>query len=234
MQHNGTLTVNHRNGYDSRRKIYSKRQVMKNNQYKGFKLSQLKGVLFDLDNTLVSCSMSFVKMRTAVNCPEGQDILTHVNNLPNEKQRHAQQTIIDIEVNDAHKSKAFKGATELLSFLKTQKIPTAIITRNCEQAARIKLDKTAIDTDILITREHFPAKPDPSALQYVAQQWRNNTSELLFVGDYRYDLEAAFNAQMPSCLVHQQEIQDFTNLATFSSRDLVSLKHDLKPFIHRN
>ncbi len=207
---------------------------MNTTKNKGFKLDTLKGVLFDLDNTLVSCSMNFLQMRKVVNCPEGQDILVHVSSLPIEQQHTAHQAITEIEVNDAHKCEALDGANELLSFLKTQKIPTAIITRNCEQAARIKLDKTAIDTDILITREHFPAKPDPSALQYVAQQWRNNTSELLFVGDYRYDLEAAFNAQMPSCLVHQQEIQDFTNLATFSSRDLVSLKHDLKPFIHRN
>ena len=200
----------------------------------GVELTTVKGVLFDLDNTLVSCTMNFKEMRRRVGCPEGVDILSHVSGLSMELQRQAHQAIKQIEVDDAANSIALNGAVTLLSFLKDLGIPTAIITRNCLEASLIKLERTNIKANQLITREDFPAKPDPSALLHIANLWGAYTQELLFVGDFKYDLEAAKNAYMPSCLVHNIENNDFAHLASITSKDLITLTQDLKPFIHRN
>lgn len=196
--------------------------------------NMLQGVLFDLDNTLVSCTMDFDRMRNAVGCPEGTDILEYVSGLDRETQHKAHQVITDIEVEDAHHSVPFDGLSELFSTFQSHNIPTAIVTRNCHQAARIKLGRAKLTTDILLTREDFPAKPDPTALIHIANTWQKKPSQLLFVGDYKYDLLAAKNANMPSCLVHNDETSPFISLASYTSRDLVTLKQDLKPFIQPN
>ena len=196
--------------------------------------NKLSGVLFDLDNTLVSCTMNFNEMRRAVGCPEGVDILVHVSALDEDLRQQAHETIIDIEVADAQLSEPFDGLTELFEFLNHQDIPTGIITRNCLEAARLKLQRANLSTDILITREDFPAKPHPGALLHVANSWNLNTRNMLFVGDYKYDLLAANNAQMPSCLVHNEKDSPFTSMASYVTEDLITLKQDLKPFIQRN
>ncbi|MEC7509296.1 MAG: HAD family hydrolase, partial [Pseudomonadota bacterium] len=44
-------------------------------------LTGIRGVIFDLDGTLVESSLNFTQMRADVGCPQNEDILTFVNAL---------------------------------------------------------------------------------------------------------------------------------------------------------
>ena len=193
----------------------------------------ISGVLFDLDNTLVSCTMNFELMRQSIHCPPNQDVLSFVESLPLVEQQRASQLIKQIEIDDADNTVLMPGALSLLTFLAKSKIPTGIITRNCGEAAEKKLALTGLSTDLLFTRENFPAKPDPTALLQASSLWTLPPAQILFVGDYLYDLQAAYNASMPSALVHQPESIEFINQATIHALDLDSLKTKLKPLIER-
>ncbi len=48
-------------------------------------------------------------------------------------------------------------------------------------------------------------------------------NEVLYVGDFLYDLQAAYNAQMTSCLVHHGITEQFQNSASLSVRELSDL-----------
>jgi len=78
---------------------------------------KLLGVIFDLDNTLVSSSLNFDNIREAVGCSKGIDLLNFVDSLPQQQRIDAQQVLVDYEINDAHSASKLAGADELLALL---------------------------------------------------------------------------------------------------------------------
>jgi phosphoglycolate phosphatase-like HAD superfamily hydrolase len=57
----------------------------------------------------------------------------------------------------------------------------------------------------------------------LAKDWRLMPNEVLYVGDHSYDLQAAFNAEMPSCLIHHGDQTDFISSASIAFGQLNEL-----------
>ncbi len=184
----------------------------------------IKAVVFDLDNTLVSSDMDFKTLRHQLGCPQSEDLLNFVETLehPHHKE-HAHNVIFDHEISDAEHSSPMIGCHEILSYLDRKAIKTAIVTRNCQIATQRKLDHNQIKVERVVTRECYPPKPDPLALQMLAKEWRLMPHEVLYVGDFLYDLQAAYNAQMPSCLVHHGKEAEFCSFASLTVKELTDL-----------
>ncbi|ELV8717397.1 HAD family hydrolase [Vibrio vulnificus] len=192
-------------------------------------INEIRAIIFDLDNTLVSCELNFSQLRQQLGCPQEIDLLCFVEAMTDKQaQRHAEQTILDHELSDAKRAQPLPGCHALLHYLKQQQIKSAIVTRNCLQASQLKLEQTQIDIEHLITREHCAPKPDPEALIQLATQWRLEPHQILYVGDYLYDLEAAYNADMPSCLVTNGEDKGFASLASITVTRLDELQEKLQ------
>ncbi len=69
-------------------------------------LSGIKGVIFDLDGTLVESSLNFTRMRADIGCPQDEDILTFVDALScAETKVNAHRTILQHELEDAQNAK---------------------------------------------------------------------------------------------------------------------------------
>jgi HAD superfamily hydrolase (TIGR01549 family) len=165
-------------------------------------LSQIKGVIFDLDNTLVSSSIDFKSLKKSIGCRHDDDILEFVKAIESPECRlQAETKIEEHELNDAQSSNLLAGAHDLIEYLNLHQIPNAIVTRNSQQSSQYKINKHNINIKTVITRECFPPKPDPAALNHIAKQWQLNCCDILYVGDYLYDIQAANNANMKSCLI---------------------------------
>ncbi|AUI86236.1 phosphatase [Vibrio azureus] len=187
-------------------------------------LDKIKAVVFDLDNTLVSSDINFNELRQQLGCPKTTDLLDFVDAIDHPAHReNAHSMIFDYEISDAQQSSPMMGCHELLAYLQQSKIKTAIVTRNCQIATRRKLENNHISVERVITRECFPPKPDPLSLQILAKEWRVLPHEVLYVGDYLYDLQAAYNAQMPSCLVHHGNVESFNDAASLALNELSDL-----------
>lgn len=116
-------------------------------------INQIRAVVFDLDNTLVTSSLDFVSMRQALGCPEQEDLLSFVDKLPDAAQRaHAQHIILQHEMADAQSSTPLPGCHALLAFIKQRSWRCAIVTRNCLAASELKLAHNDIEVEKLITR----------------------------------------------------------------------------------
>jgi phosphoglycolate phosphatase-like HAD superfamily hydrolase len=87
----------------------------------------------------------------------------------------------------------------------------------------IKMQNNNIAIPLLLTRADHKAKPAPDALLHLAQLWQAPAENLLYVGDYLYDLQAAQNANTMSCLVTHGETPDYANLATIVVNELTEL-----------
>ncbi|GAA5141513.1 HAD family hydrolase [Thalassotalea piscium] len=186
-------------------------------------INKLTGVIFDLDNTLVSSSLNFDLIRQAIACPDGLDLLEHIDSLPLDEQKIANKIVVDHEMADAHGAEKLIGTEQLLMLLTHLKIPSAIVTRNCQQAAIVKIDNNNIDIPLVLTREDHKAKPAPDALLHVAKLWEMSPKNILYVGDYLYDIQAAINAKTMSCLVSYGQAIDYAHLATIVVDDLTEL-----------
>ncbi|MEW6998729.1 HAD family hydrolase [Colwelliaceae bacterium BS250] len=185
--------------------------------------NNLLGVIFDLDNTLVSSSLDFNKIKDSLGCPKEKDILDYVDSLPKEHQIQARLQLFDYEMADAHDARKLAGTDELLALLSSLGIPCAINTRNCQQAALLKLQNNGIEIPLLLTREEHKAKPAPDSVLYVAKYWQQNTNNLLFVGDHLYDLQTAQNANTMSCLLTYGRTLGYASLANLVVKDLTEL-----------
>ena len=186
------------------------------------------GVIFDLDNTLVSSSLNFDSIRKSLGCSKEIDLLDFVDALPRKQQIDVNKVLVEYEINDALNAKKLAGTDELLTLLSKLSIPCAIITRNCKEAALIKLNNNNIDIPILLTREDHKAKPAPDALLHLAVLWNTPPENLLYVGDYLYDLQAAQNANTMSCLVTYTKTVSYAGLANIVVNDLTELSEVIK------
>ncbi|MGB2427452.1 MAG: HAD family hydrolase [Alteromonas sp.] len=156
-----------------------------------------QGVIFDLDGTLVESNLDFAEIRRAIGCPTGVDVLKYIAELPSlHTQSQAHQVVLQHELDDAQDAAWLSGAKDFVEKLHAQDVPMAIVTRNCQAATQIKMENNSIPIDIVLTREDAPAKPDPTALLMIAQRWQIPCEQLLYVGDYIYDEQAAANANM--------------------------------------
>ena len=184
---------------------------------------KLTGVIFDLDNTLVSSSLNFLDIKTSLGCDKGTDILDYVETLPELAQHDANKMLVNYEMADALSSRKLTGTDEILDILSRLNLPCAIVTRNCQKAAELKIKLNNINISLVITREGFKAKPAPDGLLYIAKQWQHAPENLLYVGDYLYDIQAAENANMMSCLLTFGRALPYVNLATLVVHDLTEL-----------
>jgi HAD superfamily hydrolase (TIGR01509 family) len=176
--------------------------------------ARYQGVIFDLDNTLVSSSLNFKQIRDEIGCTEHSDLLTYIEQLPTQQANAAMDIVLSHEYQDAESAVLMPGVKDCLSALAKQNIKMAVVTRNCQHAAQLKLAKTALNFDIVLTRDDAPAKPDPTALLQVAKQWQLTPSDCIYVGDFLFDIQAAQNANMDSCLYIVDSCPDYANTAT--------------------
>ena len=155
------------------------------------------GVIFDLDGTLVTSSLDFTAIREEIGCPRSQDLLEFIAHTPDPsvKKRHS-DIVLAHELEDARDSQWLAGARDFIDELIALGTPLAIVTRNCRRATGLKIKNNQIPIHTVLTREDAPAKPKPDALLKIATLWGCKPQQLLYVGDYIYDEQAAHNAGM--------------------------------------
>lgn len=98
-----------------------------------------------------------------------------------------------------------------------------IFTRNCKSATQIALGALNVSFDMIVTREDAPPKPNPLGLKKFLSTWSIQGGELLFVGDFRFDIECGKQAGVRTAL--------FTNGADISdSHDANFVLKDFSDF----
>lgn len=186
-------------------------------------LNDIQAVVFDLDNTLVSSSLNFPLIRQELGCEAKGDLLAFIDNMPEPEKELAVKHVISHELDDARTSHPLEGCHDLLLTIKQLNLKTAIITRNCKQAAELKIQNNNIDIPIVLTREDHPAKPSPESLLYLANLWQIKPENILYVGDYLYDIQTAQNANSKSCLVSFHKQPEYAAMANLVVNTLTEL-----------
>ncbi len=195
------------------------------NSLRGSYLKHIRGIVFDLDGTLVTSNLNFNLIRSELGCPDELDLLTYVDRLSASEKVEAEAIIHRHEVYDAEHSEWLPGAETFVQRCIESQLPLAILTRNSDFSSRQKIAKNKIPISYLITRENAKPKPDPSALNQIASAFALPNESVLMVGDYKYDLQAGRNANMATCLVNCEGEPDYLHLADYRFQSFIHF-HD--------
>ncbi|WP_243453986.1 HAD family hydrolase [Oceanisphaera pacifica] len=179
-------------------------------QMSGFQLNNIRGVIFDLDGTLAHSNPDFVGLRAELGIASGMDVLEHVNSLSDAVARNqALELIHDYEIRSSQASTWVEGAKELIAYLHKRSLPLAILTRNIPEAAHMTINKLGIDIPLVLTRHDAEPKPHPEGIQLICQQWQLAPQDILYIGDYLFDLQTAQNAGSRCALYFPENAPDY-------------------------
>lgn len=94
------------------------------------------------------------------------------------------------------KTYAYVGITELLEFLKTKGIKTAVISNKAQEMAEKVVSKLFGDIFDTVAgkRDGFPAKPDPTLTLQIIKELGVEPNDCAFIGDSGMDMAVAVNA----------------------------------------
>lgn len=187
-------------------------------------LQRIKAVVFDLDGTLVDSQLDFTELRRRLGWPEQTLILEHLATLSCavEKQQAA-QVIVDFELEGARNASWMPNADLLLQQLNDRQMPMAILTRNMRQATELCMQALNIPIDLVLTRDDAPAKPQPEGLWLIAERLGVQPNEMLYVGDYLFDIQTARNAGSYCCLYRYGDNHIYAEQADLVVDDLLDL-----------
>jgi HAD superfamily hydrolase (TIGR01549 family) len=148
-----------------------------------------RGIIFDLDGTLIDSPLCFKTIRKALDIPDGHYILEHLAELPRDERNEKLQKLEAFEIEAAHHATLIPGVLETLNTAKSKNIRTGLLTRNCSAVVSLVLAKFDMCFDMTITRDEAPPKPNPAGLLRFISHWQIDKTLLLFVGDFRFDID---------------------------------------------
>lgn len=163
-------------------------------------LSHIRGVVFDLDDTLVASGLDFVAIRKAVGGPVEMGIIEYIDTLQGATREQAEQTLRQAEWQGAQQATWMPYAQTLVEDIAQRGLPQAILTRNARDISQSMMSRLAIPIETLIAREDCQPKPNPEGLLNIAALWQMSPASMVYIGDHIYDIEAALAAGMTACL----------------------------------
>jgi len=168
----------------------------------------IKGVIFDLDGTVVENSYDWPKIRQELGDP-GLSILSYICGLE-EPERSRKWAILERhEAEQTARSVLRDGMRELLSFLKKKGVRSALVTNNSRKNTVYLLEKFGLGFDRVITRESGLWKPSGAPFREVMEAFRIGGDECCVIGDTRFDVLAALDAGVGPILLLAAEPANF-------------------------
>lgn len=161
--------------------------------------SQIKGVIFDLDDTLYS-EKDYVRSGykavcdyLGVGCEEKlwryfEAGKPAIDELLNELKRENEKTEV-LEVYRSHKPdiQLYPGVIEMIEELRTKRIKVGIITDGRPEGQRNKIEALGLNVDDVIITDELGGvqfrKPCDIAFRIMQTKWRLNPADIVYVGD---------------------------------------------------
>jgi HAD superfamily hydrolase (TIGR01509 family) len=150
----------------------------------------IRGIVFDLDGTLVDSRLDFDAMRREMELPPQLPILEALASLQPQHAARCRAILHRHELAGAERAALLPGARELLAILQSRGIRQAVATRNSRHITDATLAKLGLEIEPVLTRDDGPVKPDPWPVLHACQQWRFAPGEVIVVGDFRFDVES--------------------------------------------
>ncbi len=189
---------------------------------------RIAAVLFDFDGTLTRPGdLDLAAIKREIGCPPEKGLLEYLRETEDPEERRGREVVLEqAEGEAADRAEPGEGAEALIDFLRGQRIPMAIITRNAGVSVRRALGRfRGVEPDdfaLIVSRDlPFDPKPFPAGVLYVAEELGVEAGELLMIGDHAFDIEAGKRAGTLTMFLRNDPLEDLAAVgADFVVTDL--------------
>jgi HAD superfamily hydrolase (TIGR01509 family) len=171
----------------------------------------IRGIIFDLDGTLVDSGLDFEQMRREMGLPPGVPILEGIKELSQAEAERCRRILHEHEWAGCQRGTLLPGAAELLAAIGEWGLPVGIVTRNSRDVSLATLRQLRVNYDVLLTRDDGPIKPDPWPVLAICRRWQVPPEQAVMIGDFRFDVEAGRAAGTRTVLLAGVEPASYPN-----------------------
>ena len=93
------------------------------------------------------------------------------------------------------------GILPFMAWMDARGLRRGIVTRNSRKSVDVVLTRLGLRFDAVVTREDAPPKPAPDPVLLACRRMGLPTSEVLFVGDFEFDMLAGRRARVRTVLL---------------------------------
>ncbi len=163
---------------------------------------RIRGVVFDMDGTLVHQAIDFDAIRREIGLPTGTPLLEAMDRLPPPERAAAWAVLDRHEQTAAAAAEVLPGVREFLAWLDARQVRRAVLTRNSRSASAAVLARCGLSAfDPIVSRDDAPYKPQPQGLLQICNAWGLPPGEVLMLGDYLYDVQVGRRAGTRTALL---------------------------------
>jgi len=186
-----------------------------------------KGIVFDLDGTLIDSSLSLDEVRKDIGAPPKTPILEYINQLTARDKFSAEAIVVKHELRAAEHSVLNPGVDEVLSTLFARGIEIGLFTRNCKRATDRVIERFGLKFNGIATRDCAPPKPDPAGLIEIVRNWGMEFGQALYVGDFLFDVQVGQKAGVKTALYIPRGLPPYADQADFIFSHFSELRHKI-------
>lgn len=154
----------------------------------------IRGIIFDFDGTITRPFFDFGLIKDEIGMPRDMLIIEFLKDKDEDFKRRAEEILNKWEEKAAQKAVLNDHIPELLQFLETKKIKTAVLTRNKRTSVDTVSKKFNLAFDYIDTRENEPIKPHPEAMKRVISRLQIDPGGILTIGDFEHDILCGIEA----------------------------------------
>jgi HAD superfamily hydrolase (TIGR01549 family) len=154
---------------------------------------KLKGIIFDLDGTIVEAPYDWKKIRADLGT-RGKPILAFIQDLEEKERSRKWKILENYEKTATEKATLKEGMHYLLEFISKKGIKKALVTNNSKQNVDYLMNKFKLSFDFILSRESHLWKPSGAPFLAVLEAWKIKKTECCVVGDSPFDIMAAEDA----------------------------------------
>jgi HAD superfamily hydrolase (TIGR01549 family) len=172
---------------------------------------KLKGVIFDMDGTVVDVTYDWNQIRAELNT-QGVSILVYLNGLEEPEKSEKWKVLEKYEREATEKAQLKQGMRGFLGLLNQKGIKKALVTNNSQKNVSFLLEKFNLEFDCVISRESGLWKPSGAPFRAVLEKLELKEEDCCVVGDSHFDIKAAEEAGIPSVFILNEDKERFASM----------------------
>ncbi len=191
---------------------------------------RIKGVIFDLDGTVVENSYDWARIREELGTGAAS-ILGYLASLE-EPERSAKWSVLERHESEQTAASVLReGIGELLELLHDRGAVAALVTNNSRKNTEFLLGKFGLAFDCVITRESGLWKPSGAPFLEALRKLDLEPGSCGVIGDTHFDVLAALDAGIGSIFLLSGEPDRFAGFPVDVCADVDDLLERLEPLL---
>lgn len=185
-------------------------------------LRGVRGVVFDLDGTLVDSRYDWTAIRATLGVT-GPSIIDDLNGRPEPERTALWERLFAIERDASRAASAMPGAERLLALIRRHGLGMALVTNNTDENTLAMLERFGLALDHVLTRDSGLWKPSGAPIREAMRRLALPPERCAVVGDSLYDLHAGREAGAAAVVIVGDTSREVAREADLAFPDLESL-----------